>query len=287
MPNDAGMIKPKISCLLWFFLLHSLISVGQPPENVIYFTDASYNFIFRLQNNKVDTIISSGLGFPWRLATDGANLFWTSVDTNLVEKASLDGFNRQELAVITYPEGIAINDQSGDIYVSEAGTPAIIKLSPPDYVPDTLYLNGLMDPDNITFSTSNDKLYWLDVAQGKIMEAHPDGKGMTTLFANSRYEPMAITIDRNAKYIYWADEKKKGIGRLDIKSKKVEMLVDNLVKPTAVDLNEDNTILFWIDVGTRTIGWKVLGELEVNSLQVEQISNFHGGLLVITIPTRE
>jgi DNA-binding beta-propeller fold protein YncE len=281
------MINTKISCLLWFFLLYGFNSAGQPASNVIYFTDASYNYIFRLQNSKVDTIITSGLGFPWRIASDGTSIYWTSVDTNLIEKANLDGTNRQELAVITYPEGIAINSQSGDVYVSEAGTPAIIKLHPPDYEPDTLYLDSLIDPDNILYSAINDKLYWLDVAEEKIVEASADGSGMTTIFTNNQYEPMAMTIDGKAKYIYWADIKKKGIGRLDIKTQGFEMLINNLVKPTAVTLSKDGRILFWLDVSTKTIGWKALDKPEIFSLQIEQISDFHSGLMVITHPIKE
>ena len=129
------------------------------PEGSIYFTDVSYNYIFRLEGNKIDTIISTNLGFPWRLATDSDNLYWTSVDTNLIEKSDMDGSNRQELAIITYPEGIALNPLTHDLYVSEAGTPAIIKLQPPNYIHDTLYTVGLRDPDNIIYSTTNNKLF--------------------------------------------------------------------------------------------------------------------------------
>ncbi len=205
----------KVKYLLSIILLTNLGTVAQ-PDGTIYFTDASYNNIFRLENNKIDTIISTGLGFPWRLATDGNNLYWTSIDTNLIEKSSMDGTNRQQLAVITYPEGIAVNRQTNDIFISEVGTPAIIKLQPPHYLPDTLFTDGLVDPDNILYSSINNKLDWVDVALGQIVEATPDGKEMTILFANDNYEPQAIIIDNKAKYIYWADIKKKGICRINI-----------------------------------------------------------------------
>ncbi len=270
----------KVKYLLQFFLLANLLVIGQ-PEGSIYFTDASYNNIFRLENNKIDTIISTGLGFPWRLATDGNNLYWTSVDTNLIEKASMDGTNRQQLAIITYPEGITINQRTGDLFISEAGTPAIIKLAPPNYLPDTLYTTGLADPDNILYSSITDKLYWVDVALGQIVEATADGKNMTILFANGAYEPQAIIIDNNAKFIYWADIKKKGICKLNIATREVEMMISNLVKPTALSLDKVNNTLIWLDAGTKTIGWKKFGESEMRSFKIEQISDFHSGLLFV------
>jgi sugar lactone lactonase YvrE len=270
----------KVKYLLPIFLLANLLVLGQ-PEGSIYFTDASYNNIFRLENNKIDTIISTGLGFPWRLATDGNYLYWTSVDTNLIEKANMDGTNRQQLAVITYPEGITVNRQTGDLFISEAGTPAIIKMAPPNYLPDTLYTNGLADPDNIIYSSITDKLYWVDVALGQIIEATTDGEKMTILFANADYEPQAIIIDDNAKFIYWADTKKKGICKLNNATQEVEMMISNLVKPTALALDKVNNTIFWLDAGTKTIGWKKFGESETHSFKIEQISDFHSGLLFV------
>ena len=251
---------------------------GQPSGS-IYFTDASYNFIFRWQNNKLDTIISEGLGFPWRLAADSSYLYWTSVDKNLVERASLDGSNRQQLAVITYPEGIAVDNIKGDVYISDPGTPAIIRLSPPGYQPDTLYLEELIDPDNIILNSKTNNLYWIDVAKGELVTGNTKGDKIKILLSNDRYDPTAIALDKDNGLLYWADGKQKAIYSFNLKTAIIQQITNGLQKPTAISYNPTENMLVWLDIGNKTLGWIDLDSSHVDHIYLDQISNFHSGMV--------
>jgi len=262
-------------------MLVNTIQVFSQPNGSIYFTDAANNFIFKWQNNKLDTIISEHLGFPWRLATDGYYIYWTSVDKNLIERSRLDGSERMEIAHVTYPEGVTVNPLTGVLFVSEGGTPAILKLQPPEYIHDTLFTEGLIDPDNIIYHAASKKLYWVDVGLQQVVEADANGGKMNVLIDDKKYNPQAIAIDQNAEFLYWADIKQKAIFRMCLSSLEIELLVSNLVKPTAITIADAERMLIWLDAGTASFGWKEFDKPDVGKVYVENISDFHGGVLYL------
>jgi len=76
----------------------------------MYWTDAQTHKIQRanLDGNKVEDLVSTGLGAPWAIALDVAEgkMYWTDAGTNKIQRASLDGSGIEDL-IMTYASGLA------------------------------------------------------------------------------------------------------------------------------------------------------------------------------------
>ena len=252
----------------------------------IFWTDAFYMHIksHSMSNNKAKELVNSGLGFPWRIVVDSKSgkMYWTNVDKNLVQRSDLDGSNVENLAVVSYPQGISIDTLKKKIYVAESGTPMIIKMNYNGSGIDTLLIgSGIADPDDIKLDISRKRMYWIDTALKNIWTAGIDGSDPQIMKFEGVVDPQAIDIDPINHLIYIADSGDGTIKIGEIDNNKVNVFINNLLKPSAIVLSPLYDKIFWIDVASGKIQFSPVQEMKITDIFSQDIGNFHSGMDVI------
>ncbi len=274
-------------CFLLLLLLSGCNDHAKDQLNYsIFWTDAFYMQInsYSMPDQRIEELVNKGLGFPWRIVVDmeSKKMYWTNVDKNLVQRSDLDGSNVENLAVISYPQGIALDTLEKKIYIAESGTPMIIKMNYNGSEIDTLIIgSGLADPDDIKLDISRKRMYWVDTSLKNIWTAGIDGSDPMIIKFKDTVDPQAIDIDPINNLIYIADSGDGTIKIGDIESNKVNVLINNLAKPTAIVLNPLYDKIFWIDVASGKIQYSSVPEINITDLYSQDIGNFHSGMDVI------
>jgi len=271
--------------LKYFFLSLSLCwcidSYGQQVAR-LYWTDPTYNIIYELKDGRPQPVITDGLGFPWRLASYKNNLFWSNIDKNLIQKSNLDGSDIEDVAVITYPQGIAVDPANGNIYIADTGSPAIIRISSSTGKADSIIIQGLSDPDDLHLDPVHHKLIWLDQTTHVIHAANLDGSNVRTVVADEKYLPVGIALNPANNRIFWTDRKLKAILARDLEGQTTPTkLVEGLNIPESITFDEQDNSLIWADLNDKRIYQYNLDSGEKITLVREEVSGFHVGLLVI------
>jgi DNA-binding beta-propeller fold protein YncE len=237
-----------------------------------------------MPDKQTKELINKGLGFPWRIVVDieSGKMYWTNMDKNLVQRSDLDGSNAENLAVISYPQGIALDTLQKKIIIAESGTPMIIKMNYNGSEIDTLIIgSGMADPDDIKLDISRKRMYWVDTSLKNIWTAGMDGTDPMIIKFKDIVDPQAIDIDPINNLVYIADSGDGTIKIGDIESNKVNVLIDNLAKPTAIVLSPLYDKIFWIDVTSGKIQYSSIPEINITDLYSQDIGNFHSGMDVI------
>jgi len=252
----------------------------------IFWTDAVYMHIksYSMSDNKAEELVNRGLGFPWRIVVDreSRKMYWTNVDKNLVQRSDLDGNNVENLAVISYPQGIAQDLFKKKIYITESGTPMIMKMNYDGSEIDTLIIDiDMVDPDDIKLDISRNRMYWIDTALKNIWTARMDGSDPMIMKFDDIVDPQAIDIDPIDNLIYIADSGDGTIKIGEIGRNRLNVFIDNLLKPRAIKLSPSYDKIFWIDVASGKIQFSPVSEKKVTDIYSMDIGNFHSGIDVI------
>jgi DNA-binding beta-propeller fold protein YncE len=209
-------------------------------------------------------------------------MYWTNVDKNLVQRSDLDGSSVENLAVISYPQGIAYDPLQKKIYITESGTPMIIKMNYDGSEIDTLIIDiDMVDPDDIKLDISRNRMYWIDTALKNIWTARMDGSDPMIMKFDGIVDPQAIDIDPIDNLIYIADPGDGTIKIGEIGRNRVNIFIDNLLKPSAIKLSPSYDRVFWIDVALGKIQFSLVSEKKVTDIYSQDIGNFHSGIDVI------
>ncbi|MYC72642.1 MAG: PQQ-binding-like beta-propeller repeat protein [Gemmatimonadetes bacterium] len=259
----------------------------------VYWTDLGFEGILRAdldgQNVEYDYIRA---GFPGGIAldVDGGKVYWTDVGT--IQRADLDGQNREEVLTVSdgYPEEITLDLERGKVYWTNPSTQTIQRADLDGQ--NREYLYDLEDDvhyihsgprTGIALDSDQGKIYWTDSGPGTIQRADLDGQNREVLFDPIVREPYGIALDTDK--MYWTDEVKGTIQRADFNGQNIEVLITGLNRPKRIDLLDGNK-LYWTDEGTGKYRGRHRPEPETGKIQAANLdgSNIEDVLTGLSYP---
>lgn len=277
--------------LISFFFVVTLLLIScsnsSPHKKVpdLLVTNVAFNQIVRYDLTTKDKtiLIDNGLGFPWRITVDKTTnrIYWTNVDKNLVQSAKPDGTDIRDLSVVTYPQGITLDEERQKVYVAESGSPYIIEMNTDGSQLDTLKIDGLLDPDNLIYNPNNAHLYWIDLGHKSIYRSTLTDQSSEALFTLEQYDPLSMAIDDHNAVIYWFDKKSCAIlkSSLDGSDPREVIKIDGLITGMAIDLA--NQILYYVDVASKTLGSYNPKTGQLTELIKDETLGFHASIALL------
>lgn len=149
---------------------------------------------------------------------------------------------------LIYPEDVALDTVAENIYITDAGFPAILVCSLKLNQCKILFRDNLQKPRAIIVDSATGWLTytdWGDTHPG-IFVASMDGSKRETLVDSDVLWPNGITTDYQSDHLYWSDAKLARIERINLVTKKREVVVkDHAENPFSMSLFEDR--IFWSD----------------------------------------
>ncbi|XP_068005190.1 nidogen-2 isoform X1 [Melanerpes formicivorus] len=219
--NGTRLQKEAAKTLL---SLHGSIVVGidyDCRERTIYWTDVAGRTISRASlepGAEPETVISSGLISPEGLAVDHLRraIFWTDSGLDKIERARLDGSERQVLfdTELVNPRAIAVDPVRGNLYWTDWNREAPkIETSTVNGANRRVLVNrdiGL--PNGLTFDPFSKLLCWADAGTKHLECTFPDGTGRRIIQNNLNYP---FSIISYADHFYHTDWRRDGVIAVD------------------------------------------------------------------------
>ncbi|XP_034848532.1 nidogen-2 isoform X4 [Mirounga leonina] len=215
--NGTRLQKDMAKTLL---SLHGSIVVGidyDCRERMVYWTDVAGRTISRASlepGAEPETIINSGLISPEGLAIDHfrRTMYWTDSGLDKIERARLDGSERQALfhTDLVNPRAIAVDPIQGNLYWTDWNREAPkIETSSLEGENRRILVNkdiGL--PNGLTFDPFSKLLCWADAGTKKLECTLPDGTGRRVIQNNLNYP---FSIVSYADHFYHTDWRRDGV----------------------------------------------------------------------------
>ncbi|NXT02957.1 NID2 protein, partial [Jacana jacana] len=219
--NGTRLQKEAAKTLL---SLHGSIVVGidyDCREKTIYWTDVASRTISRAglePGAEPETIINSGLISPEGLAVDHLRraMFWTDSGLDKIERARLDGSQRQVLfhTELVNPRAITVDPVRGNLYWTDWNREAPkIETSTVNGANRRVLVNkdiGL--PNGLTFDPFSKLLCWADAGTKRLECTLPDGTGRRVIQNNLNYP---FSIISYANHFYHTDWRRDGVIAID------------------------------------------------------------------------
>ncbi|NXO03741.1 NID2 protein, partial [Rhinopomastus cyanomelas] len=219
--NGTRLQKEAAKTLL---SLHGSIVVGidyDCREKTIYWTDVAGRTINRASlepGAEPETIIPSGLISPEGLTVDHLRraIFWTDSGLDKIERARLDGSERQVLfdTELVNPRAITVDPVQGNLYWTDWNREAPkIETSTVNGANRRVLVNrdiGL--PNGLTFDPFSKLLCWADAGTKHLECTYPDGTGRRVIQNNLNYPFSVISY---ANHFYHTDWRRDGVIAID------------------------------------------------------------------------
>jgi hypothetical protein len=206
-------------------------------------------------------------------------LFVLELSGDRIHSMNPDGSGRKTIVTdCRFPDGIAVDVESGHIYWTNMGIPNLN-----DGSIERADLDGgnrrVIVPQGVTFTPKQmhlekqgGKLYWSDREGMRVMRANLDGTQVETLVETGRGDQdrrdqtrwcVGITVDPKHGKFYWTQKgpDNGGMGRIlraniEISNDEtptnrsdIEVLFDRLPEPIDLELDLANRVLYWTDRG--------------------------------------
>jgi len=148
-------------------------------------------------------VVVSGLNNPQAVEVDNgaAKLYWTDLGTRTIERADLDGTNREVLLDLTT---CGVCGASGNAYA--------------------LAIDG-----------DDGRMYWTNDSANTIQRAYLDGSDVETL-VTSLNGPRGLVLDLTARKLYWTDSALDHIRRANLDGTNPETVLAGIDAPWGIDL---------------------------------------------------
>ena len=197
------------------------------------------------------------------LDLDGGKIYWTDAGpehwsvqgTGTIQRADLDGQNREVLfdPIVRRPHGIALGIDKMYWTDSVKGTIHQADLNGQNR---EVLVTGLDEPRGIAL-TAGSKIYWADSGTGKIQAAGLDGSQIEDIVIGLDH-PYTIALDRGQSKIYWteSDNYQRGTSQLfrsDLDGSHIEDLSISTVAFSNIALDEDRAKIYWTGTGSDDI----------------------------------
>lgn len=177
------------------------------------------------------------------------------------------------------PDGVVVDVEAGHIYWTNMGNPkkndgSIERVDLDGSNRTTIVPEGsTFTPKQLHLEKASGKLYWCDREGMRVMRSNLDGSNVETLVDSSSGDPrpgpdttkwcVGITADPKHGKFYWTQKgpDNAGLGRifraniefpkgeLPASRSDIELLFDHLPEPIDLELDLQNSVLYWTDRG--------------------------------------
>jgi DNA-binding beta-propeller fold protein YncE len=154
----------------------------------------------KLDGSDVQDLAASLTVLGVALDTAHGKIYWADTNTDRIERASLDGSNREPVVILTEgglvgPSDLAVDPVAGRVFWAEFGLNEIRSVYFNGAVKQTLFdaADGVSSPISIDFDPWTGMVYWAQPGVGSIRRGLTDGSGTTELVFDT--EPYVIAIE--------------------------------------------------------------------------------------------
>jgi hypothetical protein len=214
---------------------------------------------------------------------EAGHIYWTnmgvpSLDDGSIERADLDGSNRQviiEQGVTRTPKQIHLDKENGKLYWCDREGMRVMRANLDGSKIETLIQTGVGDEDRhdqrnwcvgITLDLESKKIYWTQKGPdnggvGRIFRANidiPVGESPRTrsdieIFLDGLPEPIDLEVDRSSRTLYWTDRGDPPLGntvnRIRLESGgKPQIIVSHLMEGIGLALDLNGGRVFMTDM---------------------------------------
>ena len=188
------------------------------------------------------------------VTTPHSYIYWTDPGGNKIQRANLDGSNKQTLATGVGALGIALDVADNKMYWT-TGLPGKIQRANLDGSNrQTLITGNLSWPFDLALDVAGGKMYWTASTLRRIERANLDGSNRQTLIANGLPGPAGFALDVARGKMYWVDSSADKIERANLDGSNRQTLIANgLDEPRGIALDIAAGKMYWTDWGTDKI----------------------------------
>ena len=204
--------------------------------------------------------IATGLGSlpPTDIAVDalGRKVYWSDdFLAERIQRANLDGTDRQDVVGDIGPTGIALDVSGGKIYwVNDDFPDDKIQRSDLDGANVEDVITGLDNPTDVAIDVSGGKIYWTGGGRGnrKIQRSDLDGANVEDVVTGLD-DPIYIDIDVSGGKIYWVDDGPGKIQRANLDGTDIKDVVTGFIWSTGIALDLSGGKIYWTNTVKRKI----------------------------------
>jgi len=199
------------------------------------------------------TVLVSGLGEVDGVAIDptGGNLYWASVSTGLLQRATLSGTGVVTvLSGLAAPRAIALNVEAGTMYWTELGSGLVREANIDGTSPRTLATEAY--PAGLALDLVGGHLFWSGETAGQIVSAGLDGGSPQVII--SQPQVLGLAVDPSAAKLYFAECAEGTIRRANFDGSNIEVLVTGLAAcPTRIAIDPVAGMFYFSDNGSSVV----------------------------------
>lgn len=175
------------------------------------------------------------------------------------------------------PEDIALDLVAKNIYVTDAGLPAVVVCTLKHSHCKIIVKDNISKPRAIVVDSTTGWLAYSDWGHHPgIFLVTMDGRRRETLIDTDVVWPNALTLDHSTNYLYWADAKLNKIERVDLKTKlRYSIVKDKTLNPFSLTQFENR--IYWSDWGGNQIRTcdKITGNGTRNVMDMDNVYGIH------------
>lgn len=203
-----------------------------------------------------NTIVGIDMDPNWK------EVFWVElgkepgVYSTMIEQEQFDSRHRRQLGTsyativdsgLMSPEDLALDSLGKNVYITDAGLPAIIVCSIRHSDCKIIVREGLHKPRAIIVDQASGWLTYSDWGDHPgIFVVSMNGKKRETLIDTDIVWPNGLAADYQADHLYWADARLSKIERLDLTTRKrYQIIRETAANPFSLSLFENR--LYWSD----------------------------------------
>jgi nidogen (entactin) len=194
----------------------------------------------------------------------GGKAYYSDITGNRIVQLSYNGSMAETfIPKVSSPEGLSVDWVSRNIFWTDSGKTTVEVASLVTKKRKVLVSDGLVNPRGIAVHPYRGKIFWSDWhrASPKLEWANEDGTDRA-IFLQGDYVklPNSLTIDWATDELCWADAGTFSINCIEIDSKKVTVVANELTYPFGLAISQNH--YYWTDWKTHKIevGMKTNGE---------------------------
>ena len=200
----------------------------------------------------VEVVVSNSAGSGGDLYVDNLSfegnsgkIYWADGSANKIQRANLDGSQKQDLVTgLEGVDGFALDASGGKMYWTERGANKIRRANlDGSQVQDVV--TGLDEPIGLTLDTSGSKIYWTDYNRNKIQRSNLDGSQVQDVVTGLE-RPHELALDVSGGKIYWVGNSQK-VQRSNLDGSQVQDLVTKAGLLHGIALDVSGGKIYWVD----------------------------------------
>ncbi|UCE58270.1 MAG: hypothetical protein JSU63_12600 [Phycisphaerales bacterium] len=183
-------------------------------------------------------------------------MYWTDTFRGVIERANLDGTDREVIVAIpeSGPRGITLDLDGGKVYWTDSFLDRIQRANLDGTGVQDLITTGLDEPRGIALDLGQGKMYWTDRGTDSIHRANLNGSARENLIVSGLNDPFQIVLDLSGGKMYWADGTPGNrILRANLDGSDVETILSGLVDPVGLGIDFDAGKMYWTEYSGRRI----------------------------------